>query len=446
MASAEDPKPYSPEPAPTGRRQLSAVPRYFSATLSQGLVSGFHFVLNLLLVKLLSVGDFGIYALTFVIAIMATAIINALFTTPLCVYAPSAATDSQRRSIESTLTTLMFVVLGAALAFGILSVLTNGLGFFDVKTTGVSLLFVVTYLARQYSRNFGYSRFDVITVLFGDILYVVVGGAVLTALLLSDTTLTVVHVLTLLSVGNLLASAVELSRIPHSLSLIRISTALTEYRSIWEQSRWALIGAITTVVVSQAHSIVVSAVKGPAAYAPLAAGFVIFGPIRVIFTTIQNVVKPEMSRAIANLNAANAYRQMLAVSLISACAVIALITSVWVLWPLIESKLYADQYADSPMKTIVMLWAAITLLGAFQNGPYIALQAMKEFKPLAMLTVYGAAISLTLVILLLFYYPIEYTIVGILMTEIYIMVRAIRLVSRQFKTRLAATPVMNPAT
>jgi len=413
--------------------RLSAVPRYLSAVISQGLVSGFHFVLNLLLVKLLAAADFGIFALTFVLAVIASSISNALISTPLCVYAPAAGTDKERGRIESLLTTLMLFLLGAGLALGLLVSLGIGSQGVDLQVLMAALGFVVAYLARQYSRSFGYARFDVIAVLFGDMTYVISGSTLFMLLVLSDTPISVVEVFTVMTVANAIAVLVEIVRLPNAISLLPMRRALRDYLPIWTQSRWALIGAVTTVLVSQAHSLVVSVLKGPAAYAPLAAGFVMFGPVRVVFTTIQNVIKPEMALAVAQHRAGDARRQMLLASAISLAAVIGLTLLTLLFWPQLASWLYNEQYAAEPMREIVLLWAAITMIAAVQNGPFAALQSLRAFQPLAMVTVYGAVVSLLLVSLVLYFAPIHYSILGILAAEGFVAVWVASMSLRLFR-------------
>ncbi|MBX2837338.1 MAG: hypothetical protein KTR35_10825 [Gammaproteobacteria bacterium] len=412
---------------------LSAIPRYLSAVLSQGLVSGFHFVLNLLLVKLLSLTDFGIYALTFVAAVMAAAISNALVSTPLCVYAPSAKSDQEREQIQTMLTTLMSLLVGAGLALGLIASFT----FADQSMSFYTLLaatgFVASYLARQYSRSFGYSRFDVIGVLYGDTSYVVSGAVLISLTLWNSGSLSAAEVFSLLTLANLLAILVELKRLPFNMDVMNVKRAMDSYRHIWLQSRWALIGAVTTIVVSQAHSIVVSLLKSPAAYAPLAAGFVIFGPVRVVFSTIQNVLKPEMALAVSNHHYSDARRQMLAVSGLSLLAVIGLAVLTLLFWPFLSSYLYAEQYAHAPMQQIVALWAGITMIAAIQNGPFTALQAMKKFRPLALSSVYGSILSLVLVTLAVTLAPVQWSILGILLAEGFVAAWVVILSLRCFR-------------
>jgi len=422
--------------APNEKTRMAAVPRYLSAVLSQGLVSGFHFVLNLLLVRMLSVSDFGIYALTFVLAIMASSVSNALISTPLCVFAPGAKSAQERNDIESMLTTLMAVLLGVAMVCGFFLCMGMAMGSGDFVVLVSALAFVIAYLARQYSRSYGYSRFDVIAVLYGDMTYVVVGVLTLSGLFLMDWPITSVEVFTALTVANLVAVMLEVGRLPAPIRLQPLQTAFKQYTPVWSQAKWALIGAISTVVVQQAHSLVVATLKSPAAYAPLAAGFVLFGPVRVIFTTIQNVIKPEMALAISEDRPASAKRQMIMASSLSVIAVTGLLAMTWMAWPLLEKWLYGEQYSDAPMQHIVMLWGAITLIAAVQNGPFAALQSLRAFRDLAMSTIYGSILSLLLVTLLLYTAPIQWSITGIFLAEAFVAIWVVWLSMQRFRTSI----------
>ncbi len=414
--------------------RLSAVPRYLSAVLSQGLVSGFHFVLNLVLVRVLLAEDFGVFALTFVIAIMVNSISNALFSTPLCVYAPAARTLDERQHTESLLTTLMAFLLGAAMCLGLMVMFSIGNGAMDLRTLVAALGFTIAYLARQYSRSVGYARFDVTSVLLGDMMYVVSGAALISLLLMHGIALTVFEVLTVLTIANALGVLTEITRLPAPIPLMSIGHALKDYRPIWFQSRWALIGAVTTVLVSQAHSLIVATLEGPGAFAPLAAGFVLFGPVRVVFMTIQNVIKPEMALSIANGRSRVAARQMIMVSAISMASIATLAVLTLLAWPLLHELLYQDQYSDASMREIVLLWAAITFIAAVQNGPFAALQSLKAFKPLAMTTVYGSALSVALVTLAVVNLPTHLSILGVFAAESFVAVWVVFLSFRLFSS------------
>ena len=441
-ANSADAQPEASQARPVSR--MSAIPRYMSAVFSQGLVSGFHFILNLTLVRLLSLEDFGVYALAFVLAIITSSVSNALVATPLSVYGPAATNAEEQSNIESVLGSFMMFLLGGLLGLGLLATSATSLFNGQTQTLMAGLVFVLAYLGRQYTRSFGYSRFDITSVLIADVVYVSAGAILILARTFSTSSLGVVDVLLILALANLVATLFELSRLlpvsRWSLDFLktRFDDVTDAYAPIWQKSQWALIGAVTTVIVSQAHSIIVTLAKGPAAYAPLAAGFVIFGPVRVIFTTIQNVIKPEMSRAIASGNAAGALRQTILASSISLIAVSFLVLATWLAWPLLDQWLYAEKYADAPMRSIVFLWAGITLISAAQNGPFAALQSLKEFRQLALATVYGSILSLVLVALTLAFYPVHYSIVGIMAAELFVVIWVVRLASDSFGSRISS--------
>ncbi len=417
----------------TNGPRLAAIPRYLSALLSQGLVSGFHFVLNLFLVTLLSGHDFGLFALVFVVAYTATSVTNALFATPLQVYAPAAHSRAERLEIQTMLTTLMCVSMGACLVVGALGVLGLSSSELDSRSLITAIGFVLAYVIRQYSRAFGYARFDVIAVLIGDMTYVLIAGAIVTGMQFSGTVIAASDVFIALTAANAIAVLIEIARLPdENMRFTRPLKALTSYLPIWSQARWALVGAITTILVQQAHTAVVVTLKDPASYAPLAAGYILYGPVRVMFQTIQNVVKPEMALAISEHRRQDAKRQMLVVSALSVAGVLGVALAMQLAWPWLNQWLYQQEYKNDPMRLIVTLWASITLIGALQNGPYTALQSLKLFKPLATVTVFGALLGLALVTISVLWFDISWSLVGVLAAETFVAVWVSILVLKSF--------------
>lgn len=415
--------------------RLAALPRYLSALLSQGLVSGFHFVLNLALVTLLSSHDFGLFALVFVLAYTATSVTNALFATPLQVYAPSAANEAESLHIQTMLTTLMFLMVGACLTLALVGVFGLSAQGWNTETVLTAMGFVLAYVSRQYSRSYGYARFDVIAVLIGDMTYVMIAGGILSGLLFAGLPLEASDIFIALTAANVIAVLIEIARLPDAnLTLMRPVRALSNYLPIWGQARWALVGAVTTIIVQQAHTAVVVALKNPESYAPLAAGFILFGPVRVLFQTIQNVVKPEMALAISEQRAHDAKRQMIIVSALSVGGVLMVALAMQLAWPWLNQWLYQNEYKDEPMRLIVTLWAAITLIGAVQNGPYTALQSLKLFQPLALVTVYGALLGLVLVTVCVLWFDISWSLLGVLTAETFVAIWVVLLVMKSFNS------------
>lgn len=400
---------------------------------AQALVSGFHFALNLVLLRLVTPYDYGIFAFAFVLAMFASAINNALISTPLTVYTPIIKDNEERARQEGMFSTLNLILFAVLIVCGV------AYSGWSEQDTSVSLsvaLFVAVYSARHFSRSAGYARMRPLITASGDATYVGVGVLVMLVVTLSVDKLSISHVLLTLVVANLAAMLVERYRLHGGTRKWLTLAGIRSYADVWEQSRWALAGSLTTLFLAQAHSLIITATNGPNAYAPLAAGFVLFGPVRVALLTWQNMVKPELAVALSESRQLAVKKQIRTTSLLMAGAVLAMALMLLLLWPWIHAFLYADQYADQPMGWIVATWSIITLFAASYNAPAAALQAMRDFRVLAMASVYGAVLSGVMVSVTLYYFNPETTLLGILAAEAFMAVYLTRILY----TRLQEAP------
>jgi O-antigen/teichoic acid export membrane protein len=408
--------------------------RLFLSVGAQGLVSGFHFALNLLLLRLVTPFDYGVFAFAFVLAMFASAINNALISTPLTVYTPVIKDLSERAEQEAMFSTLNIILFVLLVLGGVIYTNTTNL---DSSISLAVTAFVAVYSARHYSRSAGYARMRPLVTATGDSVYVASGVLIMLTLLLTQDKLGITSILYALATANLAAMIVERTLL-HGNSRKWLSIgSLNTYGAVWLQSRWALVGSLTTLFLAQAHSVIITSAHGPNAYAPLAAGFVLFGPVRVALLTWQNMVKPELAVALSESRQDAVRTQIKTTSLLMAGAVFAMGIFLWLAWPLIHKFLYVEQYADQPMAYIVGLWSVITLFAASYNAPAAALQAMRDFKVLAVASIYGAILSGAMVSVLLYYFRPETTLLGILAAEVFM---AIYLTFKLY-SRLKTVPV-----
>lgn len=405
--------------------------RYALSVGAQALVSGFHFGLNLILLRTITPYDYGIFAYAFVLALFASAINNALISTPLTVYTPVVKNIDERTQQENMFSTLNLLL------FMLLVVMGLGYAFYSDVAKPITLsvtAFVAVYAARQYSRSFGYARFKPLVTATGDIAYVLAGIVLVACILLFNKDSSVVSLVLLALAGaNLVAMFIERWRI-HGLNRRWLTFAnIKNYGHVWLQSRWALIGALTTLFLGQAHGLIITWANGPGTFAPLAAGMVLFGPVRVALMTWQNMVKPELAMALSENRGEAVKKQIQKTAILMGLAVLALGFCLWLAWPYVHAALYASKYSDHPMGYIVCLWAAITLFAAIYNAPSAALQAMRDFRVLAMASVYGAIISGVLVALTLYFFKPETTLLGILAAECFMAVYLTRVMLNHLK-------------
>lgn len=397
---------------------------------AQALVSGFHFALNLLLLRLVTPYDYGVFAFAFVLAMFASAINNALISTPLTVYTPVISDPIERHEQEAMFSTLNLLLFALLVLFGF--AYSQWAELDATIMIGVTA-FVAVYSARHFSRSAGYARMKPLITASGDTAYVVSGILIVATLALSQDKLPIGHVLLALAAANLVAMLVERFRLHGPNRKWFVLSRISSYNKIWEQSRWALAGSLTTLFLAQAHSVIITATNGPNAYAPLAAGFVLFGPVRVALLTWQNMVKPELAVALSESRQDAVRKQIRITSILMAGAVLALSLFLLIFWPWIHHYLYAEQYADEPMAMIVGLWSLITLFAASYNAPAAALQAMRDFRILAMASVYGAIISGVLVSVTLYYFNPETTLLGILAAESFMALYLTRILYTRLK-------------
>jgi len=402
--------------SPTGKLIKLITSRLALSVGAQAMVSGFHFALNLLLLRLVTPYEYGVFAFAFVMAMFASAINNALISTPLTVYTPIIEDENERHQQEamfSTLNLLLFsLLLIAGLAYATSSDLPGSVGI------GVTA-FVAVYSARHYSRSAGYARMRPLITASGDATYVISGILIVAGLFFMTEKLAIGHVLMALAAANLCAMLVERLRLYGFRKRWLLLSRISSYSHVWEQSRWALIGSLTTLFLAQAHSVIITSTNGPNAYAPLAAGFVLFGPVRVALLTWQNMVKPELAVDLSKSRQLAVRQQIRTTSIAMVAAVVALGLCLWLGWPWIHAFLYAEQYSDQPMALIVGLWSIITVFAASYNAPAAALQAMRDFRVLAIASIYGALISGILVSITLYLYKPETTLLGIMAAEIF---------------------------
>jgi len=406
--------------------------RYLLSLGAQAFVSAFHFGLNYILLQRMSQYDYGVFAFSFfVLAQFAAAVNNALISTPLTVYTPTVKDEDERATKEAMFSLLNILLFLALIAIGVAYLWYSGLASNLVLSVTI---FVAFYAARQYSRSLGYARLRPLVTASGDASYVA-AGLLFTALLVwRFSELKVEWVLLALSGANLFAMIVERFRLDGRWWRGYAFNQLVHYKEIWQQSRWALIGALTTLFLAQAHSLIITTTKGPTAFAPLAAGFVLFGPVRVALITWQNMVKPELAVALSmNRNDAVAAQIKRTLTMMG-IAVILLGIGLMVFWPWVNEILYAANYSDQPMRLIVLMWAAITFFAAIYNAPAAALQALKDFRVLAMSSVYGALISALVVTVLLYFTAPEYTLLGIMAAEAFMAVYLLSIVFSRLKS------------
>ncbi|MHA1565520.1 MAG: lipopolysaccharide biosynthesis protein [Alphaproteobacteria bacterium] len=392
------------------------VQKYLLTFCNQGLLSLLNFALNIVLVRAWVPADYGIFALTIVVALTFEVLQNALINAPLSVHVPALNRHAPRAVMEIMLSTISAMLAVVAFFGGL------GLGLLVFSEAQYPLLtafgvgaFMGTQLLRVYGRAYLFAQLRPSMVAISDLTYVAVGATMVVSIWLMPDAVVPGTIFGILAGANLVALFFSFTVAGVKMRLTARWRVLRRYRESWKDSRWALAGVITTSVQSRAHVLVVTMAFGEAVFAALAAGAILFGPIRLVLQAWGMITRPFLARAVSR----NDIEEIVMTNRISLAAVMAgyavFISLLYVFWDIAEAQLYAGKYED--MEVIVVLWAIVTLLFAGRALLAVPLQAMRQFKRLAYATALGAVVSLASVIVLTFTLGFQYSIAGVGMGE-----------------------------
>lgn len=378
----------------------------------EGLQSGFHFLLTLLLIRLLSVHDFGIFAIAFVLGGIALTYGNAFVTVPATV---RLARLKSPGSVDYLDVVFGSIALLVAIAAALLSALALWLTTDHALEALAGGAFAGSWTLRNHVRTVMFARRAIAASVASDFSYSAFGIAFV-ALLVWRSNVSITSVLWALATANVVAIAVALRAVNRPRVSYRPRTA-SHYGAIWPDVRWSLVAATTWNVQSQALTFLVAAIAGPEAYAPVAAAIVLFSPLRPAISAVINVFRPDFAAALA----ARQYRRV-TITLYSLYAIIALTcaavgVAIWLGWPLIETYVFAGKFTDSAMPLIVGLTGLSVLIYSTYNAPLALIQASGAFKPVALATTFGGLVGLISVSTLLAVTSVAWSLAGVVAGE-----------------------------
>ena len=401
---------------------MTRMGRYGLAVIAPASVAAVQLLLQLIVLHQVPANEFGLYAFLTIIVQLGYGISNALICTPFTVLL--------HRSAEESFDPRSFFTISLAYAtlFGLMC-LSIGKLFSPDNWIFLFALYGSLAMFRWFGRAYAYSNFKQFGAAGSDIIYAA-------SLLLCMGVLHVVGHLDLLYLSGalLLSTALGLLVIGREFLKQQFLTSpvasLASYKEVWrEQSRWALLGVATTEATSNAHSYLVTAVAGPAAFAPLAAAAIFMKPVALAITSLTQLERPAMSKALADGESAraNAVRKDFLLALISIWVVVTALTFV-LLW--LKPGIVAHQgYSLFDLRLAAALLVAIALIQVWQSPNSVFLQAAKEFRMLSTFSVKACLFSLPLVAIAVLVFGPVYSLFGILIGQTIMAIQ----ISRQAK-------------
>jgi O-antigen/teichoic acid export membrane protein len=415
----------------------AALGRKYALSLGgQALQSGFHFVLNILLIRELTAYDYGVFAIVFILGGISITYGNALVSTPANIRIARLRSPRAVAFLD-----VAFGSVALSICLGVAVLVALGL-WLTIDRPGESLAggaFVGIWTLRNHVRSTMFARQRASTVTLSDGFYTATGAALVAGLLwLRPVVPQATMILLFLTAANAVAITAALAMLRHPIRISLRRGVRRSYCALFGEIGWSLIWVTTWNIQGQGLMFLVAAITGPAAYAPLAAGIVLFGPLRTGVGAFINVMRPEFASGLAE----ERHRQV-KLTLFGSFALIASVcvaygAGVWMSWPLLAQYVYAAKFANASMSLIVFLAWLTAFLATCYNVPLALVQAALDFKAVAISTITGGLVGMASVVLLIAFSTVAWSLAGAAAGEAaalaYICVAALRVLSRSRPT------------
>lgn len=404
-----------------GKKPLRAtLARFGLASMSSAAVSVSHLLIQLVSVRQLEAAEIGTLAFLLVIIQFGYGLSNALVSTPYTIAV------NQRRDGEDEGFDFFFplnLLLATAQGLVCAGIAWAMAGPWAAAAFGAA---GVASLLRWFGRANSYAHHRP-------------GGAALSDMVYAGLVVAGVGIVVAIGprielFGAVLAAAGLIALAPFGAGFVarhrpaRLGRAFGAYRPVWKrQSAWTLIGVITTEATSNAHSYIVTALAGPAAFAPIAVGVLFFRPVNVCITALTQLERPRMARAVGQGNersARGSARAFLAALVVIWAATAMLATAI--LWGFPQILIKPTLSLQTVM-IAVGLCALLSLVQCLQAPISVLTQARGAFRPLAATSVRSCFVGLAAVLALTLTAPAVYTIAGVAFAQLVMMLGIYRL-------------------
>lgn len=409
---------------PPGKKPIRAtLARFGLASMSSAAVSVSHLLVQLVSVRRLEASEIGTLAFLLVIIQFGYGLSNALVSTPYAI-----AVNQREDDVEGAVGGFDFFFpmnLLLALSQGLLCAAIGWVmaGPWAAVAFGLAGVFS---LLRWFGRANSYAHHKPGGAAVSDLVYalLVVAGV--------GATLAIGARLELF--GAVIAGAGLLALIPFGAGFLfrhrpaRLGRAFAAYRPVWKrQSAWTLIGVITTEATSNAHSYIVTLFAGPAAFAPIAVGMLFFRPVNVCITALTQLERPRMARAVGKgdeRSARGSVRAFLAALVVIWIATA--VTAALILW-LVPHVIIKPTLSVETVMIAVALCAALSLVQCLQAPMSVLTQARGAFRALAATSVRSCFVGVAAVVAITLFAPSVYTIGGVVLAQLVMMLGIWRL-------------------
>lgn len=366
------------------------------ATASQGISSATNFAFTIFLVKWLEKAEFGLYSLGLAALLTLGGMLASAITLQFTVNCVDVAVSEQPLF---TLHHLMAMVL-AGCGVILLSVpITDLVEYASGVDTGIGRIIVPVAIAtavfslRDLTTRVAHSQRNESLVLKASAITAVTITTMVVAFMSGVVPASSETALYAYTIGQLAAACFVTAKLRLPWRGLNVNRLKAVFAQSWTLGRWSLLGSIATNIRTQAHNFVVAPVLGTSALADVNATRVLVTPAILLIPPISQIVLPRLSELRSeSLHEFVSLLKTFAVLLtLIACGYSALILG---FLPIILPSVLGSAYSGS--EAIVLAWCVFTIVLAPRVAVVLAAEALKQFRPLLLISVLGAVLGIIL--------------------------------------------------
>ena len=355
--------------------------RYLTSIIEQALWSLLNLGVTLLLAKLASPDEFGVFIFWSSCAYVLSSLQNAVTLCHLQVLPPGAGLDPEREAVERLMLGVTLVFLLATTLMTVTLALALGASGSPFGAPAAALL-VPAFLLQQYVRFLCFSRGEALTaaVQTGTVLllaaaFLGLGGLVLHPLDANE-------MLLLLGAAYGLVGLAGMIRATGGLWSGLSLDGLKAYGGHVRQSGWIFLGVASSELLARFYVFAVGGLLGNAVLALLSFSQTFLRPVPLLALSWSMIGRNDLVRRREAADWGGFARIILAV-----CVGGVLVAGAWALtiaagWPLITHWLFDGKYAEAG--PLIPLWGLAAAMGFLQLVLNTGLQVLKAFKALAL--------------------------------------------------------------
>lgn len=388
--------------------------RRFAVVLTGELTQSlFHFVLNIVLVRTLSLHDYGLFAIVFTSGAVGIAYIRALVAVPATLFLSRSLGRPAERGYDVVFGSGALAV-ASAMAVAATAALAPAIGW-GALAGGA---FVGLYAFRSYLRIVLLARKASRIARVSDLVYAVLGLCFALLILRDNRAVLLTHAFLALAIAHAVGIGVSFAALREPVRVTFRRSLWRRYLALWRTLLWSLTGVTSITVQGQGLTLAFATLVGPAAYAPIAATLVLFAPLRIPTNALTNMVLPEITGLLASGQGRAANRLVVRSTVLVALACLAYGACMWVLLPVIEHELFRGRFNHEPMNWIGFgVWGIVTI-SLLYAIPRAYLEACAAFRTIATGAIVAAALGFVIMIPMLLTLPPVLALAGLAASEL----------------------------